>query len=266
MGGSEDTVVEYSYEKVWSNRVINSSDFREPEGHQNPSSMQPERWNAIADKVILGSFTLSSEVIQEMNFYESYSFNQAKLPEDARLEDSVIKIGSTGAIPDIGDRRITFQVVPQGTVSIIAAQKGADLKPWRTQKGKSYLRVQSGTHTAEEMLAQAEAEVRFLTWILRAGGWALLTCGMVTVLKPIAVIGDVIPFIGNLIGGGIFIFSLLTTAVISLFTIAIAWITVRPLVGIPLLLVAVALILYLWRRGYSKRSSLSERGNLRHGV
>jgi polyferredoxin len=98
------------------------------------------------------------------------------------------------------------------------------------------------------MVEQAEAEVRIFTWLMRGGGWLLLSFGMITVLKPLSVVGDVIPFIGNLLAGGITIFAFITCAIVALFTIAIAWIATRPLVGIPVLLAAVGLILFQWSR------------------
>jgi len=257
VGGGSESITEYSYQQVWSDKLIDSSKFKESDGHQNPSVMQPENWSDVAENLTMGSFSLSPEVIRNINFYEPYTFHQATLPENARLEDSVIKIGSNGSIPDIGDKQIRFRIVPQETLSVIAAQMGSELKPWLTPKGIKYFDVRSGNHSAEEMLEQAEAEVRFFTWFVRGGGWLLLTFGMVTVLKPLVVIGDVIPFIGNIIGGGILIFSLIICAVIALTTIAIAWIVTRPLVGLPLLAAAVGLLLFQWSRARANRSSRS---------
>lgn len=252
LGGGEEKVVSYTYEKVWSGQVIDSKKFKESEKYKNPTRMQPENWSKNAQDVILGSFSLSADVIRKMNHFKALPVYQATLPEGARIEDSMIQIGNAETFPAVGDKRISFQEVPQGPFSVIAAQFGGELKPWQTSTGRSYLRVQAGTHSALEMLEQAESEVRLLTWLLRAGGWLLLTFGMATVLNPLAVIGDVVPFIGNLIGGGIFIFSLITSAAISLITIAVAWIAVRPLIGVPLLVLAIALILALWARSRSK--------------
>ncbi|MEP6565361.1 MAG: TMEM43 family protein, partial [Mesorhizobium sp.] len=36
LGGGEETVTTYSYSKVWDDSQIDSSDFKKPDGHQNP--------------------------------------------------------------------------------------------------------------------------------------------------------------------------------------------------------------------------------------
>lgn len=257
VGGSTEEVTAYSYQKVWSGRVIDSSDFKEA-GHENPSMMQPEDWGDVAEKVTLGSFSLSPEAKDQLRYFEPYTVHRATLPEGARLEDSVIKIGSAGAEPEIGDKRIRFEVVPQGTISIIAAQSGSDLKPWQSRRGKGYIRVQAGSHRVEEMLTQAESEISFRTWLLRAGGWLLMSFGMITVLTPIAVIGDVVPFLGNLIGGGIKFFSILFSGIFALLIIGIAWVAARPLVGIPVLLAAVALMGLQWKRARHKNAAAAQ--------
>ncbi|WFB34602.1 TMEM43 family protein [Kiritimatiellota bacterium B12222] len=248
-GGSTDKTTTYSYNKVWSNRLISSDSFKES-GHENPATMHPEGWKKEAQKVYVGSFALGGDAIRKINFYEKYVIQTAKLPENAILQDSVIFIGKSALTPEIGDIRIHFEVVPQETISIIAGQYGAELKSWPTSRGP-YLDVDRGSFTAEEMLDQAKAEVNMMTWLIRVGGWFLMAFGMITVLSPFAVLGDVIPFIGSLLGGGIKIFSFISSAVISLTVIAIAWIASRPLVAIPLLLVAGLLIFLQWKKARS---------------
>ncbi len=256
-GGSSDTVTEYSYEKVWSERVIDSSEFKES-GHENPKVMQPEGWADVAATVTLGSFTLGQDAKERLRFYESYTVHRATLPEGARLEDSEIRMGSTGSVPDIGDKRIRFEVVPQGTISIIAAQAGSDLKPWRSRRGEGYLRVQAGSHSSKAMLTQAESEINFRTWLFRLGGWLLMSFGMITALSPLAVLFDVLPVLGNLIGGGIKFFSLLSCGIFSLLIIGVAWVAARPLLGIPILVAAVWLMLWQWRRAVAHKAAVKD--------
>ena len=60
--------------------------------------------------------------------------------------------------------------------------------------------------------------------------------------------GHVIPFLGDLIGAGISLISFLIALPCTLVTIAVAWIYYRPLLGIGLLVVAAALIVFLFRK------------------
>lgn len=257
-GGSTETTKTPSYQRVWSDSLIRSGNFMDPEGHQNPGNMHPEGYTDYAKKVTLGSFTLSPDALNQLNSYEALTVHSATLPEGASLEDSVIYYGNDRSNPQIGDRRVTFQVVPKGMISIIAEQDGSELNPWRSRQGRGYIRVQTGKHSAEEMLDQAESEIRMMTWLLRAGGWLLMSFGMITVFTPLAVLGDVLPFLGNLIGGGIRFFSFIICLVLALVIIGIAWVAARPLIGVPLLLAAVGLLGWMFVRARKKREQAKE--------
>lgn len=73
-------------------------------------------------------------------------------------------------------------------------------------------------------------------------------------LKPLSVFGDVIPFLGSLIGGGIAVVAGRVSAALTLITIGIAWIAVRPMIGVPLLVVATVLIFLQWKKGRADKA------------
>ena len=64
-------------------------------------------------------------------------------------------------------------------------------------------------------------------------------------MKPLSVLGSVIPFIGNIIGMGTGLISFVLAGTISLVVIAIAWIFVRPVLGIAILVLAVGSFIYM---------------------
>ena len=68
----------------------------------------------------------------------------------------------------------------------------------------------------------------------------MMFMGLAMFFRPLSVLGDVIPFVGSLIGMGTTIVAFLLAAALSLVTIAVAWIYYRPLLGIGLLVLAVA--------------------------
>jgi hypothetical protein len=100
------------------------------------------------------------------------------------------------------------------------------------------LLVEYGTRSAEAMFKAAQEQNRLFTWILRGVGWFLMFLGLTMIFRPIAVLADVVPLFGTLLGAGIGIFAGLTSLVLSLVTIAVAWIFYRPLLGITLLVLA----------------------------
>lgn len=75
----------------------------------------------------------------------------------------------------------------------------------------------------------------------------MMAVGIGLILRPLAVLSDVVPFLGGLVGFGIAIIALLVAGALSLVTISIAWLFYRPLLGITLLVIA-ALMIFLARR------------------
>ena len=109
--------------------------------------------------------------------------------------------------------------------------------------------------SADAMFKHAESENTMLTWLLRLAGFVLMAIGFGLILKPFSVLGDVIPLIGNIIGTGGALISMLLSFVISIIVIAVAWFVVRPLLSIALLVVAVAGIVMAWRRGSARKAA-----------
>jgi hypothetical protein len=65
-------------------------------------------------------------------------------------------------------------------------------------------------------------------------GWMLM-------MRPLVVLADVIPFLGNVIGAGTGVVALLVTAVVAPIVIAIAWLWYRPLVSAGVLVIGFAI-------------------------
>jgi hypothetical protein len=66
--------------------------------------------------------------------------------------------------------------------------------------------------------------------------------GFVLLLRPLSVLADLVPAFGSLVGFATGGFALLLSGATSLALIALAWLAFRPLVGIPLLGIAVACV------------------------
>ena len=105
------------------------------------------------------------------------------------------------------------------------------------------------------MFAQAESDNATFTWILRGVGYMIMAIGFMLILSPLAVIADVVPFIGDIIGAGTAFVAFIVSGCFSLITIATAWVAYRPIVGIPLLLLAGGLIAYLFMRKAKSNAS-----------
>lgn len=246
LGGGQETVTTYTYDKGWSDRAIDSGGFKEPTGHQNPGSMPYEASEEIAEPVTLGAFTLPSSLVDRIDTYQPVAVDAAAIPAalkgKASASGEMLYIGANPASPSIGDVRVTFASVPPTVVSVVARQTGDSLSAFETENGGRIEMLTTGERTADEMFEAAEESNTILTWVLRAFGFLLMMGGLRTILKPAAVLADVIPAVGALVEGGTGIVAGLIAAALSLTTIGIAWVFYRPLVGVILLGVVVAIV------------------------
>ena len=168
------------------------------------------------------------------------------------------------ANPQIGDVRITFVVLksPQ-TISLIAKQFKGSFEPWVSKVGgKSIDDLRNGTLSKDAMFTTLQSENTTRTWLIRLGGFALMAFGIFLVFNPLVVFADVLPSFGNIMGAGIGVFAIIIALPLTLITIAIGWVFVRPMVGIPLLVGAGAILaggIYLaYRRGAVKKAAKAE--------
>lgn len=244
VGGGKVRTKHYSYSRVWSDDVINSSRFKQA-GHENPGRMPFDSKTVVADDVRLGAFRLSDGLVAKVGGFESLPVNAshlAGLSDSVRaglqIDNGVFYRGESPADPQIGDVRIAFKTARPLDVSILSQQVGASFQPYQTQAGRAIEDLRSGIMSAEQMFDQLETENALLTWGLRLAGFLCMAIGIYLVLNPLGVLADVLPFLGDIVHGALGLFAALVAAGLSLVTIAIAWIVFRPLLGAGLLGVA----------------------------
>lgn len=253
LGGSEEEVTTYTYSREWSEDTHDSSGYYEPAGHENPPfPYASETWTA--DDVRLGAFQLHAAMVDSIAGYEPVDPPNPQ-GEGWSLSGDTLSWSSVGdgGEPEVGDLRIRFEAAPMTEVSAIGLQRGDGFTAWTGSEGSSILDLEMGARSADEMFATLESENRMLTWILRGVGFAMMAIGLAMLFAPIAVLGDIVPIFGDLLRFGAALFAGTIAAVLSLVTIAIGWVAYRPLVGVPLLVLAIAGLLGLLLAGRSKR-------------
>jgi hypothetical protein len=263
IGGGKETVTTYSYEKVWSPDLIKSSSFKNPEDHQNPPALEVPKKEFVAKNVTLGQFKLSPAIISKIPGDEVLEATEQQLTEVSERIQSKLKVngdrfylGGDPANPEIGDEKISITVLRPGTVSIVAKQTGQTFEPFVTSNGREIELVESGSVSAAQMFARAQAANRTLTWILRAVGFGAMFIGLLLVLGPISALAHIIPFLGSLVQLGFAIVAFFLSAIVSLLVIATAWLTYRPLLGVALIITAIAFLVFL-KRLHAKRTPIA---------
>lgn len=265
LGGGEETVTTYSYKKDWSTSPVDSSSFQVTEGHENPGDFPLPSATFVADPVRLGAFTLTEEQLGQLDEATDLPVDAVaaeSLPEGmaAVVDKGAFYLGANPATPAVGDVRISFQVVNPAQASVVAVQTGSSFSPYAAEAGDTILLVEEGAHTSAEMFQTAQSANTVMTWILRGGGFLAMVLGLFLVFRPLSVVGDVVPFIGSLLGLGVGLFALIVGFALSSITIAIAWIFVRPLLGIALLILAVGGIAWLIRANRKKMAQQTQPG------
>jgi len=250
LGGGTETVTTYTYQKEWSKRLNNSSNFKQAADHKNPPAMPYSEEKQIAPVVTLGAFDLSSSLVRKIDREQVYALGaDTRIPESLQGKVKVVNasfyVGADPANPQIGDTRITFKVTPPTEVSVIAQQKGNSFGPYLATAGGTIELLQTGIHNAPEMIQKAQSDNTMMTWILRLVGFVLMMVGLNLIMKPLSVLASVVPFLGKLVEMGTGLIAFLLAASFSLVTIAIAWIYYRPLLGGLLIAGAIGLIIVI---------------------
>ena len=216
--------------------------------YKNPSKFKFNKETNSAKDVQLGAYPISESLVSKItNSKELKDFN---LPKDfngniLKTEDGFF-VGENINQPKIGDHRVSFTYIPNQNISILAKQVQNTFSSYNTDYG-NFERLEHGTKDASSMISNAKAENSFTTWLLRIIGFACMIFGLTLVLKPFAVIADVVPMIGSFVSMGTFLLSFLVAIVFSMLTISIAWIFYRPLIGVPLLIVSIAAIVMIFK-------------------
>lgn len=286
LGGGEETVTKTTYKKTWSPRAISSSSFKYPQGHTNPPMpYQGETWTAA--KVALVAYTLPPSLVGQITGEEALPATKEMLdgvPEETRKQfevkngylyrpatdktaivkekdpvateaDLVEEEPESSPGSNLGDVRVQFKVIKPATVSIVSRQHGSSFEPYQAKSGTTIDRLMMGDKSAAAMFEQMEAENTTMTWILRLVGFALMAFGIALCFQPLVAIADVIPILGDIMGAGIMIVAIGMALPLTLITIAIAWVSYRPMIGIPLLVLGVGGLIALIMLGRKRKAA-----------
>lgn len=257
LGGSVKKITVYEYQKSWSTQLIDSSKFKEA-GHTNPAAFTIPGTRSLAKNVTLGAFTLNEDFIAAVGGEKDYELpKEFKLPAALKgvvagnmiyipaavpvstAVDTTVAAAERNPVsaPEVGDVRISFKVIYPHDLSVVAKQTGKSFTAFPIE-GDTIRLIANSIQSAEQMFQTAHSANNTMTWILRIVGFAMMYIGVSMVLKPLSVLGDVVPFIGDIIGAGASLIAFCIALPCSLVTIALAWLFYRPLVAIPLLLAA----------------------------
>ena len=265
LGGSVEKTTTYTYRQAWVDHAIDSSGFKE-QGHNNPGAMEFESEKREAANVTFGAFRLSEKQISKIGSEKAFAFPNSFTCKVARVQISgtTIYVPEAGtrnneknnrnvlSQPRVGDMRVNFSVVLPHDISLIAKQKGDTFVDYTAKNGKKLNYLTDGVEDAAAMFATARTNNAIMTWLIRLGGFIVMFIGLGMVFKPLSVLADVLPILGDIVEIGTGLVAGVIAFFCSLVTIAIAWIFYRPVLGILLLVGAGALIFWLVKKRRAK--------------
>jgi len=256
MGGSTETTTTYDYVKDWSSTEISSSSFKHPHGHTNPPMAYKSE--SYVSTATMGDFQLSKNIVGQFSPNQSFG-DLTSLPKqigDVTNHGSFLYKGINPSTPQIGDIKITYYYAGGGDYSIAAKLNNKNIVPYTTQNGKNFVFIRSGIVSAEQIFKEEHDANAVLTWILRAVGLLIMFIGFNTILRPLVVLGNVIPFIGSIIGAGTGLISGILTLILGSFVIALAWFASRPLLSLSIIGIGVGIAIMLSIKGKSKVAAM----------
>ncbi|MDR3477160.1 MAG: TMEM43 family protein [Gammaproteobacteria bacterium] len=244
MGGSEQETKTYTYKTVWSDKLIDSSDFKDKTGHENPESMPINSKSQEAKNVTVGDFVLPGDLISQMSGETPVDLSkidlskiESKTKKPVKLEEKEIYVGDDSTTPKVGDLRITVSEILPQVVSIIAEQADQTLQPFTPPAGEPVSLLVMGHHSPAQMISDAKSQNQMILIALRIASLIIMIIGMALLMKPIVVLADVIPLFGNIVGMGTGLIAFITGLILWTIATSIAWFAFRPLWAVGLILI-----------------------------
>ncbi len=257
-GNTKKTV--YEYRKEWRSGREDHQGFKKPNGHENPRAKFRESTHE-AKRVNVGAYVLNQNLKSSIRSGEGIDWDDERLAAlSPEVRDNSVVDGrylywseteeANPVDPLLGDQRIWFSVVRPTRVSFVAESRQGDpasLKPFTTTNGEELEKLYVGDFSAAEVFEKMQGENEMWAWILRAGGFAVSFIGFAMILGVLSAFTDWIPLVGSMTRGLVGLVALLLAVVLTSLTIAFAWIAVRPLIAIPLIVVGIGAAVMAWR-------------------
>lgn len=234
--GQED---EYNYVREWSETPVDSSRFRYAADHRNPPWPAVGQRDLFARDARLGAFAFGEPLIRQIGSGEAHSVDQAAAQRARQLfgRQAVaiqggLFVGQDASQPRIGDLRVSWEVVPAQTVSLVGRQGAGTLAAYRASNGNEILLVRRGSLDARAMFDAAQSDNATLGWVLRFVGVIVVFAGWRLIFGPIEALASYVPILNVVVSFGVSLAAWVLTLLTAPFVMAIAWFWYRPLLSL----------------------------------
>lgn len=225
-GGSETTETIYTYSREWTEQPESSSNFKHPEGHENPQKALNSYTNKVtAATVGVYNFDPQSVTLPNFSRLQLNSQNVILNPEVVLANDTYLFVrkseSGTFDSPQIGDLRISYNVLyPNFEGTIFGKLSGNNIDPYFDKDGNRLYRLFTGTRDVG--IATLHTEYTTLLWILRLVGFFLMWFGLSSLFGPISVLLDILPIFGAISRSVIGLITFIVALVLTIVTIVVS--------------------------------------------
>ena len=251
---TKDDTTTYTYSKEWSEKLVDSSDFNSPSGHENPAVKKYESERFETEETLkVGSYSLISSFKKLLPADKTVGIDETiQLPEGYKIYNKYITNSADVESPVVGDIRISYAKNDYKEVSVLGKQTGDTIGEYTTKKNTNIKKLVSGETNGAGMINEIESANNMMKWIYRVLGTLLVVIAIGSILGPVTTLIGYIPFLGKIVNSMIGVVSFLIGLAISLVVIAIAWFAARPIISIILIAVIIGLIVALFMYKKSK--------------
>ncbi|MEM7536705.1 MAG: TMEM43 family protein [Chloroflexota bacterium] len=213
-GGSETTTTTYTYEKKWTSSPRDSSNFKRPDGHQNPTLTIDDAVFTVASANV-GAYRINVDDANLPSARELSLTSAMMTQANARIESNYIVQGEgTLAAPLVGDVRIQYRVIPNNLdVTVFGQQEENRVVAYYEGENRLLYRVYEGTR--EEGIATMRSEHVMISWLLRLVGFLMMWFGLSALFGPINTFLDILPALGSV---SRFVFNAITFLIALVFS------------------------------------------------
>lgn len=236
----------YYYYTEWRDKLIDSTSFAHSVGHWNPKEFPIKSQTQINENVKIGYYNLGLELKEKFNDYVEITSDERPERRDIKLHAGLYYHSHDVWNPEIGDIRIQFSYAGQHgqIVTLVAMLDDTNsLVPFKSKHGLDVLILRLGFFSLEDVFTLEHAQNRFVTWLYRGGGWALMYLGCIclsNILRSLIMrsrlLRDVLPTSHSSL-------KMTVSMSMSIFVTALAWMWYRPILGIFLVIVTLSLLL-----------------------
>ncbi|HUD19310.1 MAG TPA: TMEM43 family protein [Patescibacteria group bacterium] len=222
IGGSNTTTTTYTYALDWTDTPHDSSEFKNPAGHQNPKK-------TIEDTTLRVKSAQIGNYVLDMQTIDLPSFSPIPLDQNNTIvevpttvsPDYVYTGHGTLAAPQLGDMRVSYTgLADNTTLTAMGSQDNTMISSYYDAGGHKLYRLFEGS--LGNAVATLHKEYQLWVWIFRGVGFLLMWIGLMLFFGPISVILDVLPVFGGISRGAIGFLTFLLSVVLSGVTIVVS--------------------------------------------